>query len=74
MRFDIPRGWRKVSTVKNPRAWWLIAIAVIIVLCYLVPYTILSEVDEWYGSFLFWTLATAIVIGINAIVSSAWRD
>ncbi|MDN5852726.1 MAG: hypothetical protein L0K86_07765 [Actinomycetia bacterium] len=60
--------------MKNPRAWWLVVIAVIIALCYLVPYTILREVDEWYGSFLFWTLASAIVIGINAVVSSAWRD
>jgi len=60
--------------VKNPRAWWLVIVAIIIVLCYLVPYTILTEVDEWYGSFLFWTLASAVVIGINVIVSSAWRD
>ena len=60
--------------MKDPRAWWLVLIGVIILLCYLVPYTLLSEVDEWYGSFLFWTLATAVVVGINAIVSSAWRD
>lgn len=60
--------------MKNPRAWWLVAVAVIILACYVVPYTILSEVDEWYGSFLFWTLASAVVIGINAIVSSEWRD
>ncbi|HLR83353.1 MAG TPA: hypothetical protein VK059_00305 [Nocardioidaceae bacterium] len=60
--------------MKNPRAWWLVIVAIIIVLCYLVPYTILTEVDEWYGSFLFWTLASAVVIGINVIVSSAWRD
>ncbi|UPK74963.1 hypothetical protein MU582_21435 [Nocardioidaceae bacterium SCSIO 66511] len=60
--------------MKNPRAWWLVLVAIIIVLCYVVPYTLLSEVDEWYGSFLFWTLATAVVVGVNAIVSSAWRD
>ena len=41
---------------------------------FLVPYTLLSGVDAWYGSFLFWTLATVVVIGINAVVSSAWKD
>lgn len=60
--------------VKNPRAIWLVLVLVIIVCCYAVPYTVLSDVDEWYGSFLFWTLASAVVIGINAAVSAAWRD
>ena len=53
---------------------WLIPIAAVIVLCYLVPYTILSDVDAWYGSFLFWSLATAVVIAINAVISAKWRD
>ena len=53
---------------------WLIPVAVLIFLCYLLPYTVLSDVDAWYGSFLFWTLATAAVIGINAVVSSDWKD
>lgn len=60
--------------MKNPRAIWLLLVLVIIVLCYVVPYTVLSEVDEWYGSFLFWTLASAVVIGINAVVSADWKD
>lgn len=60
--------------MKNPRAIWLLLVLLIIVLCYVVPYTVLSEVDEWYGSFLFWTLASAVVIGINAVVSADWKD
>lgn len=60
--------------MKNPRAIWLVLVLIIIVASYAVPYTLLSDVDEWYGSFLFWTLATAVVIGINAVVSSAWKD
>lgn len=60
--------------MKNPRALWLLLVLVIILLSYIVPYTVLSDVDEWYGSLLFWTLATAVVIGVNAVVSSAWKD
>ncbi len=60
--------------MNRSRAGWLIAIAVIVLLCYFVPYVLLSGVDAWYGSFLFWTVATAVVIGINALVSSDWKD
>lgn len=60
--------------MNGSKAWWLVVIAALILLSYLIPYTVLSGVDAWYGSFLFWTLATAVVIGINAVVSSAWKD
>lgn len=60
--------------MNTPRAGWLAVVLALILLCYLVPYTVLSGVDAWYGSFLFWTVCTAAVIGINGIVSSAWRD
>jgi hypothetical protein len=58
----------------NPRAAWLVPIAALILLSYFVPYVLLSGVDRWYGSMLFWTASTAVVIAINAVVSSAWRD
>lgn len=54
--------------------WWLAPIAVLILLCYVVPYTVLSDVDRWYGSFLFWSLATAAVIAINVVISLKWKD
>lgn len=59
--------------MKNQR-WWLGLVAVLVLLCYVVPYTVLSGVDHWYGSFLFWTLTTAVVVAINAVVSLKWRD
>lgn len=58
----------------NPARWWLVPVAVVILLCFLVPYTVLRDVDAWYGSFLFWSLATVSVIVVNAIVSLRWRD
>lgn len=60
--------------MKNPKAWWLLLVLAIILLNYFVPYVVLTDVDAWYGSMLFWTAGTAIVIAINAVVSSAWRD
>jgi hypothetical protein len=64
----------KEAVVRQPSAWWLAPIALLIVLSYLLPYTVFRDVDAWYGSLLFWTVATAIVIAINAVVSSAWKD
>ncbi len=60
--------------MRQPSAWWLAPIALLIALSYLLPYTVFRDVDAWYGSFLFWTVATAVVIGINAVVSSSWKD
>jgi hypothetical protein len=53
---------------------WLIVPLVLILLSFVLPYTLFSDVDAWYGSFLFWTLATAVVIGVNAVISSRWED
>ncbi|HZJ04990.1 MAG TPA: hypothetical protein VFD59_05910 [Nocardioidaceae bacterium] len=58
----------------NPKALWLAPILALIALSFLLPYTLFTDVDAWYGSLLFWTVSTAIVIAINAVVSSAWRD
>lgn len=59
---------------RAPRALWLVPVLVVILLSYLVPYTVLRGVDAWYGSMLFWLLGTVVVIAVNAVVSSAWRD
>lgn len=60
--------------MRGRRVRWLVAVAVVMVLCYVVPYTLLRDHDAWYGSFLFWSVAALTVIGINAVVSSDWRD
>jgi hypothetical protein len=60
--------------MSNPKAVWLLLVAALILLSYFVPFVLLTDVDAWYGSMLFWTLSTAVVIAINAVVSSSWRD
>ncbi len=46
-------------------------IGALVLACYGVPYLLLSRVNAWYGSFLFWTLAGVLVIVLNV---AATRD
>lgn len=53
---------------------WLVPVGILILLSFLLPFTVFTNVDRWYGSFLFWSLATAAVIGISTIISADWKD
>lgn len=39
-----------------------------------IPYTVLSEVNAWYGSFSLWIAGTAVIIWINVALSRSWKD
>ena len=54
--------------------FWGIVSVVLIFLAYLIPYTILSDMAKWYGSFLFWVVIAVVVMGVNAVVTRDWRD
>ncbi len=54
--------------------FWIVLIAAIMLLCFIVPFTALSGVDAWYGSFLFWVVATLAVIVINVVITGSWRE
>lgn len=54
--------------------WLLVSVPVIMVAMFVIPYTLLREVDAWYGSLLFWTLGTAAVIAINVAVALTWEN
>jgi cyanate permease len=54
--------------------FWAVSMLVLVVLAYVVPYTLLSGVDAWYGSFLFWTLFGAVAIAANVLITASWRD
>ncbi|WP_111414804.1 hypothetical protein [Billgrantia lactosivorans] len=51
---------------------WLVWI--VVALCYAVPYTLLGDVAQWYGSFLFWTLAGLAVIALNVVITRDFKD
>ncbi|WP_152657264.1 hypothetical protein [Oceanobacillus sp. CFH 90083] len=49
-------------------------IGIIILLAFITPFTFLRDVEKWYGSFLFWLLATSLVIIINVILTKDWSS
>ncbi len=54
--------------------FWVGAVAFLVLLAYVVPYTVLSGVDAWYGSFLFWAVFGLAAILVNAAITGSWRD
>ncbi|MBE4908571.1 hypothetical protein IMZ08_10935 [Bacillus luteolus] len=53
---------------------WGLMIVVIILLGYILPYTVLSNVTAWYGSFLLWTILAIAIIVINYFFTKNWGD
>lgn len=50
------------------------AIGFLILLGFVIPFTLLTNVDAWYGSFLFWSVLLIAVIGLNVGITRGWRD
>lgn len=53
---------------------WALFLVILMLLAYIVPYTMLRNVNAWYGSFLFWTLFALVIITINILVTRKWSD
>lgn len=47
-------------------------IGMLILLAYLLPYTALSGIKTWYGSFLLWSVIGLLIIILNIIVTKDW--
>ena len=54
--------------------FWAGVMLALVGLAYLVPYALLSGVDVWYGSFLFWTVFGLLAIVVIAAITFSWRD
>lgn len=53
---------------------WLALFAALVVVNYTLPYTVLTEVPELAGPFLFWLGVTLVAILAALTLSSRWRD
>ncbi len=53
---------------------WLIFWVFLIFISYLVPYTVLREVQAWWGAFLFWNVIGLLVILANYQITRDWED
>ena len=58
--------------MKRNEKVYAVIITSLILSAFVVPYTLLTNVEKWYGSFLFWTVLTVIVIGINYLLIKEW--
>ncbi|MDA5564604.1 MULTISPECIES: hypothetical protein [Cobetia] len=56
------------------RSKWIWLIWALVLLCYAVPYTLLSDVSAWYGSFLFWSVAGLVVIAVNLYITKDFEE
>lgn len=56
------------------RSKWIWLVWAVVLLSYLVPYTLLSDVSRWYGSFLFWTVAGLVIIALNVFITSGFKE
>ncbi|GGA89083.1 hypothetical protein [Ornithinibacillus halotolerans] len=56
------------------KKFWGTVIILTILLAYIVPYTVLSDVQAWYGSFLYWGITGIIIIIANIILTKDWSE
>ncbi|MBR9904466.1 MAG: hypothetical protein GYB15_11985, partial [Gammaproteobacteria bacterium] len=56
------------------RSKWIWLVWAVVLLSYLMPYTLLSGVALWYGSFLFWMLAGLAIIALNVFITKDFEE
>ncbi|WP_249872048.1 hypothetical protein [Oceanobacillus saliphilus] len=58
--------------MKTNELKWALLILVIILLAYILPYTLFTNIAKWYGSFLVWSVLAIITIIINYLLTKNW--
>ncbi|GLO66906.1 MULTISPECIES: hypothetical protein [Oceanobacillus] len=51
---------------------WAIIIGSIVLLAFFLPFTLLTNIEKWYGSFFIWIVLTLIVIFCNITFTKNW--
>ena len=65
---------KAINKGERIKALWALTFVAIIVLTFVVPYTILKDVASLWGAYAFWTLLTAITIALACVFMSRWRE
>lgn len=58
--------------MKENEGVYAVVIGLLILSAFVIPYTLLSNVEKWYGSFLFWIVLTIVVIFANYLLIRDW--
>ncbi|MEM2339183.1 MAG: hypothetical protein QXW83_03160 [Nitrososphaerales archaeon] len=53
---------------------WLILFLIIVIIDFLIPYTILKDIASFYASYMFWTILTIVTIILGYVYLSSWRE
>lgn len=53
---------------------WAGGMFALVAFAYAVPYLLLTEVNAWYGGFLFWTVFGLAAIAAITVMTRGWRD
>lgn len=56
------------------RSKWIWAVFIVVLLSCLVPYTLLTNINAWYGSFLFWSVAGLAIIALNVYITKDFEE
>jgi len=60
--------------MEKKESFWIILCGLLILLAYIIPYTVLTDVVKWYGSFLLWLLLGLVIIVVNFVITKDWRS
>ncbi|MBP2077281.1 hypothetical protein [Oceanobacillus polygoni] len=58
--------------MKTNELTWALLILFIVLLAFILPYTLLTNVTKWYGSFLLWIVLALITIIMNYFLTKNW--
>lgn len=62
----------KEGVILKDELKWGLMILLFVLMAYILPYTLLTNVTKWYGSFFVWIILAVIVIGINYFITKDW--
>lgn len=65
---------KTIGKGESVKALWALVFAIIIMLTFVVPYTVLKDVASLWGAYTFWTLLTAITIALVCFLMRGWRE
>lgn len=63
-----------INKLRRLRFFYIFAILILVISAFVVPYTIISSLNIFYGAFLFWSIFSLMVIFLTIKITSYWRN
>ena len=62
------------QVLAQARRYWVLILLILVLLAFIVPFTLLTDVEKVYGAFLFWSLFAVVTIYCLERITRRWRD